>query len=230
VPAGATVSLAPADGGLWLAGTGVALDVQPPAAPLPWPVDLAYAAAPPAQVVGFSSDARIWTPVAALTGTTLPDGLDEGAYTDGAVLHVLTRAPGHFALFTPGAWGDPSRVSPLQPVLARLAPTTVRRQSGRAILLMTRLSVSSQSDLFANAYGPNGLRPSLLPGGSRLALPLHGAAAKTEHTRVLAPGSFPVKLRIDGRKLPAGTVAKVRVTAIDPWGRHTSFMLGFRAP
>jgi GH25 family lysozyme M1 (1,4-beta-N-acetylmuramidase) len=230
VPAGATVSLAPADGGLWLAGTGVTFDVQPPSGPLPWPVDLTYAAAPPAQVVGFSSDARIWTPVAALTGTTLPDGLDEGAYTDGALLHVLTRAAGRFALFTPGAWGDPSRVSPLQPVVARLASTTVRRQSGRVILLVARLSVSSQADLFANAYGPKGLRPSILPGGSRLGLPLHGAAAKTEHARVLSPGSFPVKLRIDGRKLAAGTVAKVRVTAIDPWGRRTSFSLGFRAP
>ena len=125
VPVGATVSLAPADGGLWLAGTGVALDVQPPAAPLPWPVDVAYAAAPPAQVVGFSSDGKVWAPVAALTGTTLPDGLDAGAYTDGAVLHVLTRAAGRFALFRPGAWGDPSRVSALQPVLSRLAPTTV---------------------------------------------------------------------------------------------------------
>ncbi len=230
VPAGATVSLAPADGGLWLAGTGVALDVQPPSGPLPWPVDLAYAAAPAAQVVGFSSDGRVWTPVAALTGATLPDGLDEGTYADGAVLHVLTRAAGHFALFAPGAWGDPTRVSPLQPVLARLEPTTVRRQSGRAILLVARLSVSSQSDLFANAYGPKGLRPSILPAGSRLALPLHGAAAKTEHTRILSPGGFPVKLRIDGRKLPRGTVAKVRVTAIDPWGRRTSFSLGFRAP
>jgi len=74
------------------------------------------------------------------------------------------------------------------------------------------------------------LRPSLLPAGSRLALPLHGAAAKTEHTRVLSPGSFPVTLRIDGRKLPPGAVANVRVTAIDPWGRRTSFSLGFRAP
>jgi GH25 family lysozyme M1 (1,4-beta-N-acetylmuramidase) len=230
VPLGATVSLAAADGGLWLAGTGIVLDVEPPAAPLPWPVDVAYAAAPPGQVVGFSSDGKIWSPVAALTGTTLPDGLDEGAYTDGTVLHVLTRTAGRLALFRPGAWGDPSRVSDLQPLLSRAAPIEVRRQSGRSILLVTRLSVSSQADLFANAYGPKGLRPSLLPRGSRLALPLHGAAAKTEHVRVLSPGSFPVQLRIDGRKIPAGSVARVQVTAIDPWGRRTSFVLSFRAP
>ena len=230
VPAGSTVSLTAADGALWLAGTGVVLDVQPPSGTLPWPVDLAYAAAPASQVVGFSGDGRIWTPVAPLTDPTLPDGLDEGTYTDGTVLHVLTRAAGHFALFTPGAWGDPTRVSPLQPVLARLTTTTVRRQIGHVILLVGRLSVSSQADLYANVYGPKGLRPSLLPAGSRLALPLHGAAAKTEHTRVLSPGSFPVTLRIDGRKLPPGAVANVRVTAIDPWGRRTSFSLGFRAP
>ncbi|HXY81328.1 MAG TPA: GH25 family lysozyme [Gaiellaceae bacterium] len=230
VPVAATVSLTPADGGLSLAGTGVALDVQPAAGQLPWPVDLAYAAAPPGQVVGFSSDGTVWSPVATLTGPTLPDGLDAGAYTDGTVLHVLTRTAGRFALFRPGAWGDPSRVSTRQPVLARVAPITVRRQSGRTILLVTRLSVSSQSDLFANAFGPQGLRPSLLPRGSRLALPLRGAAAKTEHTRILSPGGFPVQLRIDGRRLPAGSVASVRVTAIDPWGRRASFVLGFRAP
>jgi len=230
VPVGATVSLAPADGGLWLAGTGVALDVQPAAAPLPWPVDVAYAAAPPGQVVGFSSDGRVWSPVATLTGATLPAGLDAGAYTDGAVLHVLTRAAGRFALFRPGVWGDPSRVSVRAPALSRLAPTRVTRERDHSILLVTRLSVSSQSDLYANAFGPKGLRPSLLPRGSRLALPLHGAAAKTEHTRVLSPGGFPVQLRIDGRKLPAGSIGSVRVTAIDPWGRRATFVLGFRAP
>ena len=230
VPVGATVSLTPADGGLWLAGTGVALDVQPAAAPLPWPVDVAYAAAPPGQVVGFSSDGRVWAPVATLAGATLPAGLDAGAYTDGAVLHVLTRAAGRFALFRPGVWGDPSRVSVREPVLSRLAPTKVTRERDHSILLVSRLSVSSQSDLYANAFGPKGLRPSLLPRGSRLALPLHGAAAKTEHTRILSPGGFPVQLRIDGRKLPAGSIGSVRVTAIDPWGRRATFVLGFRAP
>jgi len=230
VPVGATVSLTPADGGLWLAGTGVALDVQPAAAPLPWPVDVAYAAAPPGQVVGFSSDGRVWAPVATLAGATLPAGLDAGAYTDGAVLHVLTRAAGRFALFRPGVWGDPSRVSVRKPVLSRLAPTKVTRERDHSILLVSRLSVSSQSDLYANAFGPKGLRPSLLPRGSRLALPLHGAAAKTEHTRILSPGGFPVQLRIDGRKLPAGSIGSVRVTAIDPWGRRATFVLGFRAP
>jgi GH25 family lysozyme M1 (1,4-beta-N-acetylmuramidase) len=230
VPTGATVSLAPTDGSLWLAATGVTLDIEPPAATLPWPVDLAYVAAPPGQVIGFSTDGRVWLPVAPLTSPTLPDGVDEGTYTDGAVLHVLTREAGRFALFQPGAWGDPSRVSALQPVLARLAPLQVRRQRDGSLLLVTRLSVSSQSDLYANAFGPGGARPTLLPRGSRLALPLAGAGRKTVHTRVLNAGGFPVRLRIAARGLPHGALGNVRVTAIDPWGRRTSFVLGFRTP
>jgi GH25 family lysozyme M1 (1,4-beta-N-acetylmuramidase) len=230
VPVGAAVSLTPADAKLGLAGTGIALAVAPATPPLPWPVDIAYASAPAGQVLGFSTDGKVWVPVEPLTGTALPTGLSSGTYLDGTTLHVLTTVPGDFAFFAPGVWGDPSRISARSPVLSRLAPVKATRRSDGSIVLVTRLSVSSQSDLFANAYGPAGLRPSILPRGSRFSVLLHGAARKTAHTRILAPGGFPVRLRIDGRKLPPHVLGKVVVTAIDPWGRRARFVLGFHAP
>ena len=92
------------------------------------------------------------------------------------------------------------------------------------------MSVSSQADLYANAYGPGGTRPSFLPRGSVLALPLHGAATKTARTRFLTPGAFTVRLRLSARGLAPGAHARVTVTAIDPWGRRASFGLGFVVP
>ena len=65
---------------------------------------------------------------------------------------------------------------------------------------------------------------------ARFAVPLHGAARKTAHVRILAPGGFPVQLRIDGRKLAPHALGRIVVTAIDPWGRRATFVLGFRAP
>jgi hypothetical protein len=106
----------------------------------------------------------------------------------------------------------------------------VVRQPGRTLLLTAQLSVSSQADLFANAYGPGGARPSFLPRGSVLALPLHGAATKSAHTRFLTPGAFTVRLRMSARGLAPGAHGRVTVTAIDPWGRRASFGLGFVVP
>lgn len=230
VPVGSTVSLTAAGSPPALPGTGVVVDVEPPVTALQWPVDIAYASAPTDQVVGFSTDGRIWVPVAALTGTTLPTGLTQGSYVSGSVLHVLTKQAGHIALFAPGKWGDPTYVSANAPVLRRLARVTVTRQPGRTLLLTTQLSVSSQADLYANAYGPGGIRPSFLPRGSVLALPLHGAATKTARTRLLTPGAFTVRLRLSARGLTPGAHGKVTVTAIDPWGRRASFGLGFVVP
>ena len=230
VPVASTVSLAAADAKLALAGTGLSLDVEPPVTTLPWPVDIAYASAPSGQVVGFSTDGRIWVPVAALTGTTLPAGLTQGTYLSGSTLHVLTKQAGRFALFAAGKWGDPTFVSAHAPVLRRPARVKVTRQPDRTLLLTTQLYVSSQADLYANAYGPGGGRPTFLPRGSVLALPLHGAATKTAHTRFLTPGVFTVRLRLSPRGLTPGAHAKVTVTAIDPWGRRAAFGLGFVVP
>jgi len=225
---GSTVSLTPLDPPLALPTTGVTLAISPSVTVLPWPVDLVYAAAPTGQVVGYSTDGKVWSPVGALTDTTLPVGLNDGVFDDGTTVHVVTRLAGSFALFKPGAWGDPTQVSAYAPVLRRLvAPTRTRLRDG-SILLVTRFSTSSQSDLYANVFGPAGTRP-LVVAGSRLG-GLVPTSGKTAHTRLLVPGEFPVRLRLSGRALVRGARASVRITAIDPWGRRAVYVLGFVAP
>lgn len=158
VAVGTTVSLAPAP-------SAVALGLDP-AATLPWPVDLAWASAPAAQVVGFSTDGRLWRPVTALTSPTLPAGVLEGAYSDGTTQHVLTRKAGRFRLFVPNAWGDPTKVSRYAPRLRRVAPIRVRRLRSGALVVSTRMSVPSQA--------------LIVPSRRRL----------------LQPGTFPLSVRV----------------------------------
>ena len=228
VPVGATVALAPADPALAIAGTGTSLTLDPAQQqPLPWPVDVAYAAAPAGQVVGFSSDGKVWLPVSTLASPALPQGLGNGAYLDGAVLHVLTREAGQIALFRPGRWGDPRRVSPKAPVVRRLAPLQVTRQPDGNLLLVTRLSTSSQSHLYASVETA---RPLILKRGSRLAFLLGAGSTRTAQALVLSAGGFPVRLRLSGHALARGALVRIRVSAIDPWGRQGAFTLSFRAP
>ncbi len=227
VPSGVTVALAALDVVPAIPGTGVSLTLTPPQSTLPWPIDIAYAAAPPDQVIGFSTDGTVWAAVAPLADHTLPGGLAEGSYIDGAVVHVLTRAAGHIALFRPGRWGDPRRVSAHAPVVRRLAPLAVTRQRDRTVLLVTRLSTSSQAHLYASIVTG---RTAILKRGSRLALPLGAGTTRTAQALVLAPGAFPVRLRLAGRGLAHGALARILVTAVDPWGRRGAFTLSFRAP
>ncbi|HWX09946.1 MAG TPA: hypothetical protein VNY33_08205, partial [Gaiellaceae bacterium] len=175
----------------------------------------------------FSTDGKVWLPVATLTSAALPEGLNEGAYVDGAVLHVLTREAGGFALFRPGRWGDPRHVSPKAPVIHRLAPLSVTRQRDGTILLVTRLSTSSQSDLYAAVQTA---RPLILKRGSRFAFPLGAGAGRMVQVQVLSVGGFPVRLRLAGHALVRGALVRILVTAIDPWGRQGAFTVSFRAP
>ena len=230
VPVGSTVTLSAADQQPALAGTGLALDIEPAVSLLEWPVDIGWASAPADQVVGFSTDGRVWAPVSALTGTTLPLGLLTGTYVDGTTLHVLTERPGQFAVFAAGKWGDPTLVSQYAPALRRLVPVKVTRLPRGVLLLTSQLSVDSQVRLYANAYGPGGARPSFLQNGSVLGVPLHGVPTKTARAELLQPGTVDVRLRLSARGLKPGSIGRVVVTAIDPWGRRSSFGLGFRAP
>jgi GH25 family lysozyme M1 (1,4-beta-N-acetylmuramidase) len=159
VPLATTVSLASAPPVLTLA-------LDPAVKTLPWPVDIAYPSAPAGQVVGFSTDGRIWRPVTALTSPTLPAGVVEGAWNDGTAQHVLTRKAGQFRLFVTMAWGDPTRISRFAPRIRRVAPVHVRRLRSGAFVVSTRLSVPSQA---------------LIVPSKR---------------RVLRPGAFPFKVRV----------------------------------
>jgi len=215
VPAGTTVSLAPVEAARAAANTAVELGLSPVQKTLPWPVDLAYAAASAGSVVGVSSDGFVWRPVVNLAAPLLSGALLQGAYTDSAgLLHVLTRQAGRFALFRGGAWGDPSRVSRYAPRLQRLAPLQVKRQRDGSLVVNTRLSSASQVQLKVTVTP----RRSILRASSRLPRTL------------LAPGSFPVRLHVSGRGLAHGAAMRIRLSALDPWGRTGAFTLSFRVP
>ncbi len=156
LPVGTTVSLQAADGAPALPRTGLLLTLAPAQKTLPWPVDVAYAAAPAGQIVGFSTNGKVWLPVGTLTARTLPAGLSQGVYLDGSALHVLTRQAGRIALFRPGRWGDPRHISARAPVIRPL--TTLRRTRLRdgSILLVTRLSTSSQAHLYGSVLRTHG--------------------------------------------------------------------------
>jgi hypothetical protein len=171
-----------------VSGAQLALTLSPAIGKLPWPVDIAYTTPPDAQVVGFSTDGRIWSAVAPLTASALPAGLLAGVFQG----HVLTRRPGLYRLFVPNAWGDPRKVSRFAPRLRRVAPVRVTTLRSGAKVVSTRMSTPSQI-----AFQPG-------------------------HRRILAPGTFPVRIRV--RK---GTHV-VHLVAIDPWGRRGRFTLSFR--
>jgi len=181
VPAGTAVGLA-------TSGAQLALTLSPQVKTLAWPVDIAYATPPDTQVVGFSTDGRVWSAVAPLTAGALPSGLLAGVYQG----HVLTRKPGFYRLFVPNAWGDPRKVSRFAPRLRRVAPIRVTTLRSGARIVSTRMSTPSQ--IFFQ------------PG----------------RRRILAPGTFPVKIRVR-----RGTHV-VHLVAVDPYGRRGGFTLSFR--
>lgn len=200
VPAGSTVALAPS-------GKGLLLGVSPTVAQLPWPVDLAYAAAPPADVVGYSTDGRVWLPAARLKGAALPTGQVAGTYTDATgLVHVLLLAPLRVALFRPGVWGDPSRVAAGPPTPRLVTPPKATRQRDGSLLLTARVRLPSQAHLWISVQGP--ARQSL----------------------VLKPGAVSLRIHLSGRRLPRGALAHLRIAARDPWGRRAALVVAFRAP
>ncbi len=227
VPAGTAVGLDAADALPAIPGTGVSVTLAPSQATLPWPVDVAYAAAPAGEVVGFSTDGKVWLFVSPLGARTLPVTLAQGTYLDGTVLHVLTRAPGRLALFRAGRWGDPQLVSTGAPVV-RFAPPVVSRRADHSVLFVTRLLTNSQAHLYATVVAG---RTAILRRGSRLGVTLGTAGTtRTAQTLVLAPGGLPVRLRFAGVHLPRGSVVRLRIAAIDPWGRRSVFTFTFKAP
>ncbi|MDX6469211.1 MAG: hypothetical protein QOF75_1014, partial [Gaiellaceae bacterium] len=227
VPAGTTVGLESSNPALAIPGSGTLLTLSPAQATLPWAMDVTFVAPQPGQLVAFSVDGKLWTPVAPLASHALTGNLMQGSYVDGAALHVLTRQAGSIALFRAGKWGDPSRISPSAPVVARQTPIAVTRQRDGTVLLVTRLSTSSQAHLYASLVAGS---TSILKTGSRFALPLGSGITRTAQVLVLSPGGFPVRLRLSGNKLVRGSLVRLRVTAVDPYGRRGVFTLSFRAP
>jgi hypothetical protein len=230
VPVGTSVSLDAGETAPAIAGSGVAVTFSPGQSTLPWPVDVAYASAPPGQVVAFSRDGKIWSAITTVTSPSLQGTVLQGTYDAAGVLHVLTRQAGRVALFRPGRWGDPQKISPKAPVIRPMTAVTATRQRDGTILLVTRLSTSSQSHLYATVLPTKGVAPSILKSGSRFAIPLGGGATRTVQVLVLNSGGFPVRLRLSGKGVASRAVVRIRVSALDPWGRRGAFTLSFRAP
>lgn len=204
VPDFQTVTLSAADKPPAIHGTGVALGVTQTTI-LPWPVDVAYAAAPVGAVVGVSTDGTVWTAAPKLASASLPANDNAGWYWDGTLLHVLLRMPERIALFQAGKWGDPTLVAPGPPTIGRVGSVSAKRQAGGVTLVTARVSLASQSHVFIGlAGGP--IRQQFLQ---------------------LKPGALSIRLRV---RVHRGAVAHLRVAAVDPWGRRAALLLAFRAP
>ncbi|HET7573469.1 MAG TPA: GH25 family lysozyme [Gaiellaceae bacterium] len=234
VPNGLTTILAPFEGTLSLAGTGVAIGVPGlPAGGFPWPVDIGYTTPPqPDTVLGYSTDAKLYAPVDPLASPSLPAASTIGSYLAGdGTMHVLTRVPVRLAWFREGAWGDPKLSSVLGPSLLQHTKVKLLRRKDRTVLVLTRLSSKSQANLFAQVRGKGKVRLAVLPRGSRLGTWLKpGRASKTVRTQIAKPGGIAIRLRLNARFLRHGTTYRIRVVATDPFGRVDQLVLPFRYP
>lgn len=231
VPSGLAVSVTAVDRAPANAGTGVALSVPGlPKSGFRWPLDVQYAQAlPGGTVVGWSSNGKVFEPVPAVAGATLPANAAVGSYVDSTGLtHVLVRTPLRLAVFPRGGWGDPRYTTAKGPSLTQLGRFRLAPQRDRTLLLLTRLATRSQARLHAWITGPHGTHVRILGKGSRLgpALRYPGSykVAKTERDR---PGSFPARLRVNARALRVGGRYALHVWAVDPWGRHQALSLRF---
>jgi GH25 family lysozyme M1 (1,4-beta-N-acetylmuramidase) len=220
VPSLATVRLSSSPSRLALAGSGFALGVGA-AGPLPWPMDIAYAAAPADAVAGFLAGRGVFQPVSQLPSPVLPPGQELGAYRDASdLLHVLTRRPGRIALFAPGAWGDPRFVSGARPRVVLVSKLATRKPPDGTVLLQCRITLDSQAELSASLVSYRGRKATLLARGSRLGAWLRGGPTTTLRTRQLRPGALPIRVRFAARQLTAETGYTLRITAVDPYRRR----------
>jgi hypothetical protein len=114
-------------------------------------------------------------------------------------------------------------VPTVKPTLQQLVGGVVeaKRLSDGGIRVITRLYASSQVKLTAVVLG----RGRIVQQGSRLSMWLHGAPRRTVASQLGAPGTFPVRLKLEGT---AKTV-RIRVRAVDPYGRHATAVLTVRS-
>jgi GH25 family lysozyme M1 (1,4-beta-N-acetylmuramidase) len=232
VPVGLTVTLDTFTGALTVPGSEVALGVpNVPSKGFAWPLDLAYATARPAHtVLGYSVDGRVFNVVPPLAGSALATGTPVGSYVDSSGLtHVLTSTPLRLALFQARHWGDPTYTSADGPSLVRQTKVRVLvRRPSHSVLVLTRLSAKSQTQLAVTVYRRGGKRLAMLGKGSRLGLRLKpGRVYKVAKVELDRPRAIPVRIRLNQWVLRPGAY-RVHIVALDPWGRHSLMTLRFR--
>ncbi len=199
IPIGSTVSLS-------TSGQSLILAVSPTLPQLPWPVDVAFAAAAGGSIVGYSTDGKVWRPASVLTTTALPDGQLAGAFVDAnGVLHTLLRAATELRLFVPDSWGDPTRVSAGLPTPRLVSGLHVTRLRDGSVRVTGLALVPSQARVLVNVI----------------------ARTRIKRTQLLKPGAVGINVRL---QLPHGRAARLKIAATDPYGRHASLVLTFRGP
>src|SRR5262249_29252694 len=62
-------------------GKTVTFDVQPPLSKLTWPVELTFSS-PTTDVIGYSTDGKVWLPATPLKTDALPVGASVGTFAD----------------------------------------------------------------------------------------------------------------------------------------------------
>ena len=222
LPDQAAVGLVDTTSHLSLAGTAIRLSFGA-AAPLPWPIDVQYAAAPADAVPGILPLEGVWQPLAELPSPTLPAAQQAGAYRDTAgALHVLTRTAGRIALFAPGKWGDPRYATALKPRVALVTSPTVKTVADRSAIVYGRITLDTQAHLYVSLIAASGAKLVLPQKGARIGWWLQGKPAKTLQALQLRPGALPIRLRVPAAQLRAKGPYTLRIVAVDPYGRKST--------
>jgi len=186
-------------------GQTVTFSVQPTLPELTWPVELTYSS-PTTDVIGYSTDGKVWLPATPLKTDELPVGASVGTFTDATGLpHVLLGITARIRLFVPGKWGDPRLVAAAPPQPRLVGSLHVKRLLSGVVVLTGRIFVPSQALLTTNVPG------------------------RTSNRRIqlLKPGGVPVRIALH---IPRGVAGTLRVAARDPWGRTAQLLARFRGP
>ena len=186
-------------------GQTVTFSVQPTLPKLTWPVELTYSS-PTTDVIGYSTDGKVWLPATPLKTDALPVGASVGTFTDATGLpHVLLGITARIRLFVPGKWGDPRLVAAAPPQPRLVGSLHAKRLRSGVVVLTGRIFVPSQALLTTNVPGRTSNRRSQL----------------------LKPGGLPVRIALH---IPRGVAGTLRVAARDPWGRTAQLLARFRGP
>lgn len=198
LPLGSTVTLTNT-------GQTITFSVAPALAKLTWPVELTYSA-PTTDVIGYSTDGKVWLPATPLKSNALPVGASVGTFVDAAGLpHVLLGITARIRLFTPGKWGDPRLVSAAPPQPRLVGSLRAKRLRSGVVVLTGRVLVPSQALLTMNVPGRTSNR----------------------RLQLLKPGGVPVRITLH---IPRGISGTLRIAARDPWGRKAQLLARFRGP
>ena len=176
LPNQAAVALVDATSHLSLKGTSVKLSFGA-VAPLPWPIDVQYPAAPADAVPGILPLQGVWQPLAELPTPILPAAQQAGTYRDAAgTLHLLTRTAGRIALFAAGKWGDPRYATASKPRVALVNHVVTAKGADGSLVVYGRITLDTQAHLYVSLAAANGKKLLLPQKGSRVGLVAAGQA------------------------------------------------------